>query len=321
MRRWPVAFCLIALLALCLLPAGAGAAVKRKTAKVALPANGDITLVQARATVRGRRPPRVSLRRARRIGDAKIVVTLRRTGRRVYRLTVLVMNPRGGASAAQLVRAPIQVNGEGLALKQQGLGVRNLFTREPGVTQNQAISTSCVDAALQVGRGTKVVARGLSQAGARQTFNLVGVFICQDGDTAAIIDSRTALQRTGLVMPGCFGTVSPFLGDPREIVIDFTCVQTARWIVIEVPGNQATATLGPPGSDSGTGDYCSGRPNIAACFHRQDGFPIDTPQRANARYANPVRAGTHSMFWVESDNLGAAQGIGSRFFTVAKSGR
>jgi hypothetical protein len=82
-----------------------------------------------------------------------------------------------------------------------------------------------------------------------------------------------------------------------------------------IPVNGSTITVLVDGVSQGSADYNHFRPDIAGLFpglNNADGAigfkVLDTTPLAN---------GTHTIVWVVTDDQGATEGIGSRFFTVA----
>ena len=82
-----------------------------------------------------------------------------------------------------------------------------------------------------------------------------------------------------------------------------------------IPTDGSSITVLVDGVPVGTADYNHARPDIAGLFPGLNntngaiGFRVlDTTALTN---------GTHTIVWVVSDNQGAAEGIGSRFFTVS----
>jgi hypothetical protein len=164
----------------------------------------------------------------------------------------------------------------------------------------------------QAGWGYMLLTNMLPNGGSG-TFTLVVMATDVDGHTATIGTRRIVGQNSLSVRP--FGTIDT----PRQGEVVSGTYVNFGWALTPqskmIPTDGSTIDVYIDGLVAGHPAYGFPRSDIQTLFPgyaNTDGavgdFIIDTTTLAN---------GLHSIAWVVHDNLGATQGIGSRFFTVA----
>jgi hypothetical protein len=284
---------LLLLLALAL-PAGAGAA--SRTVKMKLPADGGLSLAQYRVTTAA--PGKAVIRNARRLGDAKVVVSARRVRGRRYQLTVLALNPRSGASAAQTDTAisillltsrpaPIAVAKTGAA--------GNVLTEPQTAKESSAVRRIC---ARPRGRGRSRFVAGVGSSRRRMRV-LFTPMACQDRTQAETLAARAGLESLGAAVPGCFGTSQRYQDSATEVLVRAICATAARVVNIQAPtGNTALNCLAPSGASCACGPFCAPFPPESGCFNDSDNFALNTPLDFRVEYEQPVQPRDITAIWV-----------------------
>jgi hypothetical protein len=266
-------------------PAAAGAATKRVS--VPVPADGDVSFAQFRVTTKS--PDGATIRNARRLGDLRVEVEGRRIGRRAHLVSVLVLNPRSRASAAQdqLPRPQILFHSFVGPIGARPVGVvKDVLTRAPSVREGEVVSRTCTRRT----RGRPSF-RGRHRflRRDRATFGFL-TFGCQSGSTRRKLANRTALERLGADVPACMGTAEQ--GDnANQVTAQMVCTQPTNVIALRgATGNQALTCVAPPGSFCACGPFCSPLPVESACFSDGNGFDRETLLEFRASFeaaANP----------------------------------
>lgn len=278
MRRWPVAVVLVfaGVLALAV-PASAEA----KFAKVAVPAEGDVTVAKLRLTSRGTDRPRLRLRSRRGIGDLKVTASLRKRGRRSWDALVLVANPRSGTAHSSAVGA-VFVGGPDIVLTPVAL-VFALLQPEVQKVREAAAAMNCQNNLKQLALAAHSNVYGVPNP--KKLTLSAGRFFCQVGSTEQLIGAQQQLAGHGLAAPGCFGRVEPFGGGRRELRFVVVCPQPVDGFLFTAQqGNAGVDCLGPPGTFCACGPPCGGLES--GCF--QGAFPGGTPFTLNVRWNQDV---------------------------------
>jgi len=271
--------------------AGAEAASKRVT--VPVPANGDIAFTQYRVTTAS--PGKATIQNSRRLGDLRIDVSGRRIGARRYEVTVLALNPAGGASAAGEQKPIIMLHSfaGGIGARRTG-AANNVLTQTPTASETSAVSRRC---RRPLPRGRRFFSADRS-TNRRFRFSFSG-FVCQDGSVDQTIAGRATLEALGADPPTCMGTARRYLDLTSEIDARMICAGPTRAIgLLATPGNNGLNCIGPPGSACACGPACAPFPPESACYIDNDGFATNTLLNFRASYEGPIQPRDITAIWV-----------------------
>ena len=275
------------------LPASAAAASKRVT--VPVPADGDVAVAQYRVTTGA--PGKATIRNARRLGDLRIDVSGQRVGRRAYELTILALNPRGGASAAGNPQPNIQLGSTGgIGAKKTG-SADNLLSQSPTAKESSAVDRFC-----RRRRGSRrrflEADRGVPGASSRYRFSFSG-FACQEGPPNETIAGRATLEALGADPPTCMGTAQRYLDLTNEIDARMICSGPTRAIALRAAtGNEGLNCVGPAGSVCACGPFCNPLPPESGCFVDNDGFAMNTRLNFRVSWTGPIQPLDITAIWV-----------------------
>jgi len=275
------------------LPAGATAASKRVT--VPVPANGDVAFAQYRVTTGS--PGKATIRNARRLGDLRIDVSGRRLGGRRYEVTILALNPGGGASAAGNPQPNIQLGSTGgIGAKKTG-SADNLFSQSPTAKETSAVDRFCRRRARQ-GRRFFRSSRFFSTHENPMRITFQGV-ACQDLPDDETIAGRATLEALGAEPPTCMGTARRYLNLTNEIDTRMICAGPTGAIALRAAtGNEGLNCVGPPGSVCACGPFCNPLPPESGCFVDNDGFAMNTQLNFRVSWQGPIQPLDITAIWV-----------------------
>jgi hypothetical protein len=277
------------------LPAVAEAASKRVT--VPVPANGDVAFTQYRVTTKS--PGKAVIRNARRLGDLRIDVSGRRTGRRSYEVTVFALNPRGGASAAQEQKPVILLHAFAGDIGARKTGsADNLLSTSPTAKEGRAVDRFCRRPRPRRGRffaGSRFFSRRTNPI-RNFSFNYVA---CQDGSPTETIAGRATLAALGADPPTCMGTARRYLDLTNEIDARMICSGPTRAIGLRAAtGNNGLNCVGPPDSVCACGPACAPFPPESGCFVDNDGFAMNTRLDFRVSWEGPIMPRDITAIWV-----------------------
>jgi hypothetical protein len=273
------------------LPGVAEAASKRVT--VPVPANGDVAFSQYQVSTTS--PGRAVIRNTRRLGDLRIDASGRRLSRRSYEVTVLALNPAGGASASGSQRPVILLHSDvgDIGARKTG-SADNLMSQSPTAKESSAISRRC---RRPLARSRRFFSADRSSP-RRFRFSFSG-FVCQEGSTTQTIAGQATLAALGADPPTCMGTARRYLGLTNEIDTRMICAAPTRAIGIRAAdGNNGLNCVGPPGSVCACGPACSPFPPESGCFLDNDGFAMNTRLDFRVSWEGPVQPRDITAIWV-----------------------
>jgi hypothetical protein len=287
-----------ALLLLLLLALPAGAAAASKTVKLPVPADGDVSFAQYRVLTAA--PGEARIRNARRIGGTQVSVFGRRVRGRRYEVTVVALNPRGGARAAQTDTA---ISILLLTSKPAPIGAAktgaadNVLTQAPTPKESAGIRRFCS------GRLPAARRRGRFFAGSHRSRTRVrGQFVpfaCLNETPEKTVAARAGLEAAGVAVPGCVGTTQRYQDSSTEMLIRAICSSPTPLVNIQAQkGNTGANCLGPPGSTCACGPFCAPLPAESGCFNDNDNFAINTPLEFRVAYQQPVDPRDVTSIWV-----------------------
>jgi len=284
---------LLVLLAALALPAGAEAA--SKTVKMRLPSDGGISVAQYRVTTAA--PGKAVIRNSRRLGDAKVSVLGRRVRGRRYEVTVVALNPRSGASAAQTDTAIsiLLLTSRPAPIAAAKTGAADNVLSEPATPRGATtVSRLCARPRAR-GRGRFFAGRGSGNRRIRVRFTGVA---CQEGTPQETLEARTGLESLGAAVPSCMGTTERFGDSATEVVVRAVCTEQARLFSLRAqPGNAALDCLAPSGASCTCGPACRGTAEDA-CFASPGGLPVGTLMEFRAAWTQPVKPEDVAGIWV-----------------------
>ncbi len=295
-RRLPVLLLLLALA----LPAAAEA--RSKTVKLRLPAEGDISF--ARYTVTTAKPDALRLPSARRLGNSIVVTGASVLPRNRYEVTVMLVNPQGGASGAQTTNFDVVFPSRGSApitASKTGAAV-NLLTQPVTEKESTAVGRLCDRPPPRRSRRRSrgfYQARGGSSGDRRRIRVLFTPEACQDQPPTETGAASRQLRELGVSVPGCTGSVARYGADPMEVNARMVCTQATNAFALRAPtGNEGRNCLGPQGSACAYGQFCAPMPRESVCYGDTDGFASDTLLEFRAQFAQPVVPGDIRGIWV-----------------------
>jgi hypothetical protein len=298
-RRLPVLPLLLALA----LPAGADA--RTKSVKVRMPAEGGISF--ARYIVTTAKPDDLTVRRARLLGSSMILTAVRPLSGRRYEVTAMLVNPGGGAGAAQggtfdLVFASVERAKIAVTLFSIVTGA---LDEPPTPSELPAVTQFCGRPPPARAPRTRRRGRGFyqSRGGAAGTRRRIRVLftseVCQDQPPAEMGAVSRQLRELGVSVPGCTGTVERFQGSPNEVNARMVCTQATNVFSLRAStGNQGQNCLGPQGSACAYGQFCAPMPPESTCYGDSNGFDSDTLLEFRAQFAQPVTPADIRGIWV-----------------------
>jgi hypothetical protein len=301
MARGVAAFAVLATLAV---PATADAA--SKSVKLRMPADGEISF--ARYTVTAAKPGDLTIRRANRLGSSMILSAVRPLSRRKYEVTVLLVNPGSGASAAQggsFWTAIFELGrGSGGGVTKTG-EASNVVTQPLTTLENASVNRFCQRPPPRRAPRTQRRGRGFyssrgSTAGNRRRIRVLFTpEVCQDQAPTETSAASRQLRELGVTVPGCTGRVERYQGSPNEVSAQMVCTQSTNVFSLRAPtGNQGSNCLGPQGSACAYGQFCAPMPRESTCYGDSNGFDSDTLLEFRAAFAQPVEPQDIRGIWV-----------------------
>jgi hypothetical protein len=275
------------------LPVGAEAASKRVT--VPVPANGDVAFTQYRVTTKA--PGKAVIQNSRRLGDLRVDVSGQRIGRRSYEVTVLALNPRGRASAAQSGQPVIQLSSAGDIGARKTGSADNLLSESPMAKESAAVNRFC---RRPPRRGRFFVGSRSFSRRANPIRNFSFHYVaCQDAPPAQTIAGRATLAALGADPPTCMGSARRYIDLTNEVDARMICSGPTRAIGLRAAtGNNGLNCVGPPGSVCAWGPACAPFPPESGCFVDNDGFAMNTRLDFRVSWEGPIEPGEITAIWV-----------------------
>ena len=263
----------------------AAADARSKLVKVRMPADGDVSF--ARLMVKTSKPGDVTVRNARRLGSSMVVTAARPLSRRRYEVTVMLANPEGGASGAQLGGfAEITFQSLGRAtLGMIVLGFVDSMLTEPLTgTEPKAVNSLCRrKPPRRIPPRTRrsrrfFESRGGTAGNRRRVRVLFAAATCQDEVPAATLAASDGLKAVGVRVPPCTGTARRDPANSREAAVELICTEGANFITIRAQdGNVATNCAGPQDSICRVGQQCGPAGPESSCHLDPNDFDLRTP--------------------------------------------
>jgi hypothetical protein len=298
----------LALLPLLLVPLAlpAAADARSKSVTLRLPADGGISF--ARYVVTTAKPDDVTIRNARRLGSSMVLTAARPLSRRRYELTAMLVNPDGGAGAAQgdrFYEMSVRSRGQAkIAVAKTG-GADDVLTQPVTTAEASAVNRLCERPPPTRLRRIVRRSRGFFSArgGAAGTRRRIRVLftpeVCQDKPAATIAPASRQLRELGVAVPGCVGSVQRYQGSPNEVSARMVCTQATNLFSLRAtPGNDGLNCLGPPGSTCACGPFCAPLPPESACYGDSNGFDMDTLLEFRASFEQAVKPEDVTGIWV-----------------------
>jgi hypothetical protein len=282
----------------------AASEARTKSVKVRMPGEGGISF--ARYIVKTAKPDDLTIRRAGRLGSSMILTAVRPLSRRRYEVTAMLVNPGGGAGAAQGGSFDMLFESVGRATIRVALVTiaASVLTEPPTPRESRAVDRFCsrppparAPRTHRRGRGF-YSSRGSTPGTRRRIRVLFTPEVCQDQPAETGAASRQ-LRELGVSVPGCTGRVGRYQGSPNEVSAQMVCTQSTNVFALRAPaGNQGTNCLGPQGSACAYGQFCQPMPQESTCYGDRDGFASDTLLEFRAAFAQPVEPQDIRGIWV-----------------------
>lgn len=290
------------------LAVSAAAEARSKSVKVRMPAEGDISF--ARYLVRTTAPKDLTVRNARRLGTSMVVTAARTLSRRRYEVTVMMVNPEGGASAAQ-AGSLVELIFESAArtrISLAGVAFADSFLNEP-VTADEIRAVNRLCARKPPRRITRRIrrsrgffeSRGGSAGNRRSVRVLFAAAACQDEVPGATLAASDGLKAVGVKVPPCTGTARRDPANSKEAAVELICTEGANFITVRAQdGNVATNCAGPPDSICRVAQQCGPAGPESSCHLDPNDFDLRTPFTLRTAWqADPdissVRASTRAQ--------------------------